>query len=106
MLVIASPAEFNGQGAVRDAVVTILGCKWPLSLKAVFFAVTKEYALSVSYQAVHKALKQLVENGIAVKEDGGYCLNIKWIKKIKQFGSNLEQAYERNQINGKIKQLA
>ncbi len=93
MLLVASPAEFKGEGKVKDAIVAVLGCRWPLSLKSIYFAVTKEYAFRVSYQAVHKALKQLVQKGVVVKENREYSLSMEWIKNTKRFASNLEQAY-------------
>ena len=104
-MLIASPAEFNGGGRVLDAVVAVLGCRWPLSLRAVYFAVAKQCALGVSYQAVHKALKQLVAEGVVVKEDREYCLSIDWIRNVKRFGASLEEAYTRNQLSEKLVQL-
>ena len=105
MLLVASPAEFCKDGRVIDAIVAILGCRWPLSLKSVYHAVARDYAIKVSYQAVHKALKQLVEKGIVVKENREYCLNIDWIRKVKCFGANLEQAYTNGNFNEKIQQI-
>jgi len=93
LFLLALPAGFNGDIKVKDAIVTVLGFRWPLSLKAVYFAVVRDYSMRVSCQAVHKALKELVERGVVVKEKKEYCLSIDWIRKVKQFGLDLEQAY-------------
>ncbi len=93
MLLVASPGCVNGGGKVKDAIVNVLGNEWPLSLKEIYFAVVRDYSLSVSQQAVHKALKKLVENKVLAKHERKYCLNLKWIREIKQFGTNLEEAY-------------
>ena len=95
MLLVISPGQVNGEGKVKDAIVNVLRNEWPLSLKEIYFAVIKNYSLNVSHQAVHKALKKLVENKVLVKQERRYCLNIAWIREIKQFGTSLEQAYQQ-----------
>ena len=95
MLLVASPNQVNGEGKVKDAIVNVLGSEWPLSLKEIYFAVVKEYSLGVSHQAVHKALKKLAENKVLVRHERKYCLNIEWIREVKQFGASLEEAYSQ-----------
>lgn len=97
MLLIASPSGFEGEGKVKGAVVAILSCRWPLSLKSIYSAVTRQYALHVSYHAVHKALNQLAAKGVILKENNEYCLNLEWIEKIKCFTASLEKAYAKEQ---------
>ena len=93
MLLVTSPGQVNGEGKVKDAIVNVLRNEWPLSLKEIYFAVVKHYSLAVSHQAVHKALKKLVENKVLVRQERKYCLNIEWIREVKQFGTSLEKVY-------------
>jgi len=92
---VTSPGHANGEGKVKDAVVNVLRSEWPLSLKEIYFATVKQHCLNVSYQAVHKALKQLIESRIVVKQGRKYYLNIKWIRQGRGFYENLEKAYDR-----------
>ena len=48
---------------VKDAVVSILSREWPLSLKRMYNSI-RGMGLGVSYQAVHKAAQELIEQGI------------------------------------------
>jgi len=98
LLVLVSPGALNGGAKVKDAVVSILGKEWPLSLKEIYFAVVREYSLEVSHQAVHKALKQLAANGVLVKSERKYCLDIEWIRNVKRFGASMEKAYQEQEI--------
>jgi len=93
LLLVTSPGQVNGEGKVKDVIVNVLKSQWPLSLKEIYFAVVKQYCLSVSHQAVFKALKNLVENKVLVKQERKYCLSIEWIRGVKQFGISLEEAY-------------
>jgi hypothetical protein len=92
---VTSPGQVNGDGKVKDAIVNVLRNEWPLSLREIYFAVVKHYSLRVSHQAVYKALKKLVENKVLIKHERRYCLNIEWIREVKQFGVILEEAYTR-----------
>ncbi len=83
----------NRRKSVKFAIVEILSMEWPLSLKALHYLLSKKYALNVSYQAVHKAIKQLTENQIVEKDNRYYLLNMAWISKVKDFGKETELAY-------------
>ena len=97
MLLVVSPTGISGEGKVKDAIVNVLGGEWPLSLKEIYFAVVKQYSLDVSCQAVHKALKLLVESNVLVRQEKKYCLNIEWIRNVKSYGVMLEEAYSKPQ---------
>lgn len=43
----------------------------------------------VSYQAIHKALNQLHEQGILEKQDNEFDLNLDWLKKISEFSEKM-----------------
>jgi len=95
LLLLTSPGRLNSEGKVKDAIVSILSNEWPLTLKEIYFSVVRRHCLRVSHQAVHKALKQLVESKVVAKKERRYRLNIEWIKGIKRFGENLEEAYSQ-----------
>ncbi len=78
---------------VKDAVVGVLSQDWPLSLKQIYFTILRRYSMTVSQQAVYKALKQLVENKVLVKKERKYALSIDWIRSLKELGIRLEEEY-------------
>jgi len=93
LLLLTSANGFNGGENVKDAIVSTLSSQWPLSLKEIYFAVARRHSLSVSQQAVHKSLKQVVEARVLTKNERRYSLNIEWIREVKTFGASLEKAY-------------
>jgi predicted transcriptional regulator len=71
--------------------------EWPLSLKEIYFCIVREHGLNISYQAVHKALKQLVESRVLEKREKRYCLSIEWIREIRRFGERMKKEYKCNE---------
>ena len=89
----------------KDAVISVLAEKWPLTAKEIYNRVKRESNTTVSYQAIHKLLNQLIEEKIIVKEGMGYLLNKDWIKNLKNFSSSLEELYIRNFGANALKEL-
>ena len=91
--------------STKDAVISVLAEKWPLTAKEIYNRVKRESGTTVSYQAIHKLLNQLIEEKIIVKEGMGYLLNKDWIKNLKNFSSSLEELYIRNFGANALKEL-
>ena len=91
-LKITIPAMDKGK-SVKDYIISILSDDWPLSAKMIYNRIKKE-GISVSYQAVHKNLKELLREGVLEKEDKRYKLGLEWIRNIKDFSGKLEGLYE------------
>ena len=69
-LSVTIPTPGKGK-SVKDCIISILSAEWPLSAKKIYNRI-KSGGAEVSYQAVHKALKELSGKGILEKEDKGY----------------------------------
>ena len=80
---------------VKDAVIAVLTNEWPLSAKKIYNRI-RNMGLNVSYQAVHKALCELLQSQILVKMGGGYELNMEWLNEIKKFIEFAGTSYEKN----------
>src|SRR3989338_2017337 len=89
------PQLNNKQNTTKDAIISILSQEWPLSTKEIYSRTQRELSLNVSYQAIHKTIKQLEENGIISKAGLKYELNRDWISNIKKFSTNLEKLYNK-----------
>ncbi|MEK6958579.1 MAG: hypothetical protein AABW59_00890 [archaeon] len=75
----------------KDLVVQVLVNEWPLSAREIFNRVKKNSSSSVSYQAVHKALKLLENDKILYKESGKYSINSSWVESVSDFASFLKR---------------
>ncbi len=96
----------------KNKIIEILSENWPLTAKQIYNRLQRNYAISVSYQAVHKQLKQMMEEKNISKTQSEYIINEEWIKKIqnnaeliaekiknKQKGTNLIEMNERESRN-------
>ncbi|MFH1248961.1 MAG: hypothetical protein V1660_02310 [archaeon] len=70
------------EGSTKDIIVNILSYDWPLSIKKIYHAVRKKHAKKVTYQAVYKAVMQMIDGKILLKTKEGYTLNLEWVKEI------------------------
>ncbi len=89
--------KLNPENAsTKQKIISVLGIEWPLTAKQIYERVQKEYAANISYQAVHKVLKELEEANVLGKEKNGYCLSLDWIQKSKKSLEDLEKQYLQN----------
>lgn len=79
--------------SVKDLTINALLTDWPLSLNALFHLMKKRYNLGVSYQAVHKAMNDLVKSNVVLRNGKKYQLSTVWIKDVKDFATRLEASY-------------
>lgn len=90
----------------KDAVISILSQERPLSIRAIYHRVKKNYKYQYTYQAIFKAIKELVNAKVLIREEKGYEINIDWVKKLQSFTDIIETNYyakERNQNISGIK---
>lgn len=69
-------------GSTKDQIVNILSYDWPLSIRKIYFFLKKKYGRKVTYQAVYKAINQMLANKVLLKTKSGYQLNLDWVKEI------------------------
>ena len=71
-----------------------------LSLMKILHAVNKRYTRSFSFQAVRKAVLQLVEEGVLVKEGKEFSVDKEWILNVIKFGNMLQRQYFTTEHKG------
>ncbi len=81
----------------KEAIIIILSNEWPLSAKKMYNKVRK-MGLSVTYQAVFKTIKQLIDEGMLQKDEKEYKLNVKWLKKIDKESERILNQYEKMNV--------
>jgi hypothetical protein len=74
-----------------------LANEWPLTLKAIFNRIRKKFGYGNSYQAVYKAVKELVEKQVLLEKDKQYEINIDWVKNVQSFTDIVETNYYAKQ---------
>jgi hypothetical protein len=91
-MVIQSPVlAMVPRKPIRAVVVQELS-RMPLLTGKRLYNRVKANGLSVSYQAVHKVVNQLVELGVVNKIKKHYQLNPLWIARLKKFAEQVENA--------------
>ena len=91
---------------VRDWIIYTLTNEWPLSQRKIYNILAKKYHLSASYQAVHKALKQLERNEVVEVKQRKYYMNLNWIKKIEDFSKEVRNKYSKDTKNFNIGEIS
>lgn len=81
-----------GKGGVRDIILDILIEEPKLSIYELYERISKK--TQVSYQAVHKSLKELTKRNVLEKKTECYKINPIWINKLKSFVQQLEDKSE------------
>ena len=80
--------------STKEKIIELLSEQWPLRAKKIYRSLLKNYHLSITYQATHKALKELIENKILEKRKEGYLINRDWIKKLGEFSEKIDRGFE------------
>ncbi len=83
---------------VKDAVISTLTKEWPLSARKLHNSV-RNLGVTATYQAVHKALRELERDDIVARTGKEYRINEKWIDGIMRFGKDTKKAYASGAAN-------
>lgn len=93
MTKVVTPSLTEHPKTVKDAIILSLSKEWPLTARKLYNKVRK-YGFSVTYQAVHKVLKKMLEDGMLLKENKEYSINPEWLEKVKTFAGDVKDIYE------------
>jgi hypothetical protein len=85
-------------GATKSIILNSLSEQWPLSLKKIFHAVKKVSIKSMTYQAVYKSVKELLDDGVLSRQENEYLISPIWVEKSSEFINRLAEAYEKNNL--------
>lgn len=82
------------EGSAKKSIVLLLSGEWPLSAKEVHSRLERQ-GVSVSYQAVHKSINELLSDGILEKRESDFELSKAWIQSNKSFFDGLNLRYSK-----------
>ena len=90
-----------GRDTASEIILSTLAKKWPLRAKEVYLHVNK--VKGMTYQAVHKALEQLVEKKMLVKLSGKYAFDSTYIAKMRKNWESLDESYKTENYGKTLK---
>lgn len=86
--------QLEKEKKAKDLIISVLAMNYPLSSKKIYNEIKRGFGYSVTYQAVHKSILQLLEQGVLIKEDKEYSINMQWIDELSNFVERMKQNYE------------
>lgn len=98
--------EILGGSKLKDKIITILTTNHPLTAKKIYNNLKKNHKLSITYQATHKALKELLKSEIIIVQEREYEINLMWIRKIQKFSEFVNKEYTSKINKNKIKVIS
>lgn len=97
---ILTPQLGKVKKSAKDLVISALLYEHPLNLARLTNTINKKFHASVTFQGVRKAVNQLAENKVIVREGKEYSLSKEWILELREFAEKLQESYftERSEI--------
>jgi Fe2+ or Zn2+ uptake regulation protein len=92
----------RGPGTVRDDILSLLSEEYPLTAKEIYSRVRRQMGKNVTYQAVHKTIKQMVEKKIVLKVGKGYQIAPEWVQHAKEYIQLLEKMFQHTPSAKKV----
>ncbi len=77
---------------IKDLIISTLAANSPLTTKQLHAQLKKKHAISVTYQAIHKAVNSLVLQGVLINKNRTYTINPNWVSNL----SSLIEQLKRN----------
>ncbi|MFH0875321.1 MAG: hypothetical protein V1859_05260 [archaeon] len=99
------PSSNADKGSTKDKIIAILTDESSINTKRIHFLLKKQYAQHITYQGVHKLVKQLVVDGVIEEFDHKYKLSKLWIDKLKLFIQRIESKTDTKDCTDPIKAL-
>jgi|GEM_PF-1405310 len=87
-----TPLIKTGEHNLKNIVISVLSRQWPLSARRVYKEVCSDH-FQITYQGVHKALRQLREQGIVKHTEEGHQLDRNWIDQLEAYSGFLRSNY-------------
>jgi len=90
-MVLEITLPFGNKQGVKDIVFSTLTKEYPLRIIDLMNFIRKRYNKSVTFQAVRKAVLQLVAEGVLIQKDNKFSINKEWVLNSKKV---LDGVYE------------
>ena len=91
--------SFSKTVSVKGAIIEVLSKTWPLSVKQLHSIIVREQGRDVTYQAVHKALSQLLGEGLVLEDKRAFCLAVSKLRSWKEHIGRIEEIYSGKSLD-------
>lgn len=82
------------ESSIKQIILDILSIKWPISVSEIHKMVCSGRDIKISYQAVHKSVKELYKAGCVVQEKNKYQINMEWLRQVSNKLQQIEANYQ------------
>ncbi len=76
--------------SLKNIIINLLALKSPQNTNDLHKLIKKDFKLNLSYQAIHKTIKQLVKEKCLLEHQKNYSINPEWIKEVSNFVKKIE----------------
>ncbi len=87
---------------LKNMIIYTLVSEWPLTVRKIYSKLKTSDGINVTYQAVFKTVKELVDRDVLVEKDKRYMLNIGWINMVRDMADMMKKRYLSASGNGEI----
>ncbi|MBN2052105.1 hypothetical protein JW756_01260 [Candidatus Woesearchaeota archaeon] len=92
---------FGRESNVKNLVFSILTKEYPLKIIELTNFIRKRYGKSVTFQAVRKAVLELLAANVLVRERNEFSLNRKWVAEVKKTVDELYESLNKDKATPK-----
>jgi hypothetical protein len=85
---------FQSVKSVKDKVILSLGDVWPLKPKEIWSYIKSHFDANVTFQAVYKAVNELIAGGVILKTGEGLMLDKEWVGSLKDYTHHIDLTYK------------
>jgi hypothetical protein len=86
-----------GTSSSKESIIQILAEKQPLTAKEIHNSMKRQGKNGHTYQATHKAIKEMVGQSVLVEADKKYSISGKWVEGISEFGKSIRKTKTGNE---------
>ena len=97
--------ESLSENSLRNAVLTILTAKYPLSARELYETIKCDHVKLATYPAVYKTLKVMTRESKLIKQNRSFLINIEWVKDLRKFAEKVEEEYVQKQSLPALKEI-
>jgi orotate phosphoribosyltransferase-like protein len=89
-----SPLETKSKKRpLKNLIIYALVSEWPLTVRKIYNKLKSNNGIDVTYQAVFKTVKELVEKDVLVEKNKKYMINIGWINMVRDIADMMKKRY-------------
>ncbi len=84
-----------GSSKGKDLILEVLSSRFPLSAKLIYYTIKKQFGSCLTYQAIHKFLKELTKQKILLENNKEYMINLQWLINLNQHIDHVKAIYTK-----------